>query len=107
MTVRADSTAGHGPRRARPLPAVAIGGSSRQWPRVRQRRRRAPLRLPVSSVVLVVLLLGNADSTPVVVRAAVVAFATTELLPTGPSAELPPPRKPGKRDRSTGGSATA
>ncbi|MGW8887496.1 chloride channel protein [Streptomyces sp. NPDC055749] len=41
------------------------------------------LRLPVSSVVLVALLLGSADMMPVVILAAVVAFVTTELLPSG------------------------
>ncbi|MFG2891036.1 chloride channel protein [Streptomyces sp. NPDC048248] len=49
------------------------------------------LRLPVSSVALVVLVLGNAETIPVVILAAVAAFITTELLPTGPSAE---PRRP-------------
>lgn len=41
----------------------------------------ATLRLPVSSVVLVALLLGSADTMPLVILAAVVAFVTTELLP--------------------------
>ncbi|WP_406347056.1 hypothetical protein [Streptomyces sp. NBC_00648] len=40
------------------------------------------LRLPVSSVVLVVLLLGSSAMMPVVTLAAVVAFVTVELLPT-------------------------
>ncbi|MFF3564223.1 chloride channel protein [Streptomyces sp. NPDC002574] len=44
----------------------------------------AAMRLPVSTVLLVVLLLGNAETVPVVVLAAVVAFVTTELLPQGP-----------------------
>ncbi|MFD3696903.1 chloride channel protein [Streptomyces sp. NPDC058646] len=39
------------------------------------------LRLPVSSVVLVTLLLGSSAMMPVVILAAVVAFAVTELLP--------------------------
>ncbi|MER5726850.1 chloride channel protein [Streptomyces sp. NPDC002138] len=39
------------------------------------------LRLPVSSVVLVTMLLGSAAMTPVVILAAVVAFVVTELLP--------------------------
>jgi H+/Cl- antiporter ClcA len=43
------------------------------------------LRLPVSSVVLVALLLGHAGSIPVVVLAAVVSFVVTELLPQGPA----------------------
>jgi chloride channel protein, CIC family len=41
------------------------------------------LRLPVSSVVLVVLMLGSVAMTPVVILAAVVAFVTAELLPPG------------------------
>ncbi|MBV1938559.1 chloride channel protein [Streptomyces sp. BV286] len=41
----------------------------------------ATLRLPVSSAVLVALLLGSPDMMPVVILAAVVAFVTTELLP--------------------------
>ncbi|MFF4230660.1 chloride channel protein [Streptomyces sp. NPDC001820] len=44
------------------------------------------LRLPVSSVVLVVLVLGSAAMIPVVILAAVVAFVTTELLPRGNAA---------------------
>ncbi|WP_406002678.1 chloride channel protein [Streptomyces sp. NBC_00829] len=43
------------------------------------------LRLPLSCAVLVVLMLGNAATIPVVIIAAVVAFVTTELLPPGPS----------------------
>uniref|UniRef100_A0AAU2JPK5 Chloride channel protein n=1 Tax=Streptomyces sp. NBC_00049 TaxID=2903617 RepID=A0AAU2JPK5_9ACTN len=43
------------------------------------------LRLPVSSVVLVSLLLGSTAMTPVVILAAVIAFIVTELLPPGPS----------------------
>ncbi|WP_030766351.1 chloride channel protein [Streptomyces sp. NRRL F-2664] len=46
------------------------------------------LRLPVSSVVLVVLLLGSGAMIPVVVLSAVVAFVVTELLPPGP--QVPP-----------------
>lgn len=42
------------------------------------------LRLPVSSVVLVSLLLGSSAMMPVVILAAVVAFVTTELLPPWP-----------------------
>ncbi|MDA5282939.1 chloride channel protein [Streptomyces sp. NPDC054904] len=41
------------------------------------------LRLPVSSVLLVVLLLGSTAMMPVVILAAVVAFVVTELLPAG------------------------
>lgn len=47
------------------------------------------LRLPVSCVVLVVLLIGDAAMTPVVILAAVVAFLTSELLPL-----LPPLLRP-------------
>lgn len=43
------------------------------------------LRLPVSSVVLVVMLIGATGMTPVVILAAVVAFVTAELLPPGRS----------------------
>ncbi|NUS17235.1 MAG: chloride channel protein [Streptomyces sp.] len=50
----------------------------------------AALRLPVSSVVLVALILGHTGSLPVVVLAAVTAFVVTELLPEGPS--IPPYR---------------
>ncbi|MFJ2056847.1 chloride channel protein [Streptomyces sp. NPDC087908] len=42
----------------------------------------ATLRLPVSSVVLVSLLLGGTEMIPIVILAAVIAFVTTELLPT-------------------------
>lgn len=41
------------------------------------------LRLPVSSVVLVVLVLGSVAMIPVVILASVVAFVTTQLLPPG------------------------
>jgi H+/Cl- antiporter ClcA len=60
------------------------------------------LRLPVSSVALVVLVLGNAETIPLVILAAVAAFITTELLPSGPSAE---PRRP--REDTSGSAATA
>ncbi|WP_328929555.1 chloride channel protein [Streptomyces sp. NBC_00190] len=42
------------------------------------------LRLPVSSIVLVVVVLGSVAMTPVVMLAAVVSFVTTQLLPPGP-----------------------
>ncbi|MEU9145559.1 chloride channel protein [Streptomyces sp. NPDC048349] len=51
----------------------------------------ATLRLPVSSVVLVVLLLGGSAMMPLAILAAVIAFITTELLPTG-TAPPPAPR---------------
>lgn len=48
------------------------------------------LRLPVSSVVMVVLMLGGTAMIPVVIIASVVAFVVTELLPVGPPIpELP------------------
>nr|WSX49329.1 chloride channel protein [Streptomyces sp. NBC_00974] len=43
------------------------------------------LRLPVSSIVLVVLVLDSVAMTPVVIIAAVVAFVTAQLLPPGPA----------------------
>ncbi|MFE0632089.1 chloride channel protein [Streptomyces sp. NPDC058864] len=66
----------------------------------------AAMRLPVSSVVLVVLLLGNIESVPVVVLAVVVSFVTAELLPQGPDIPpLPPlgdgrPPAPGRAPRA-------
>ncbi|MFD3838009.1 chloride channel protein [Streptomyces sp. NPDC058642] len=45
----------------------------------------AALRLPVSSVALVVLVLGNSETIPVVILASVISFVTAELLPKGPS----------------------
>ncbi|MFK0043584.1 chloride channel protein [Streptomyces sp. NPDC090741] len=53
------------------------------------------LRLPVSSIVLVVLVLGSVAMTPVVILAAVVAFVTTQLLPRGPAGA--PAEVPGRR----------
>ncbi|UUU38821.1 chloride channel protein [Streptomyces sp. NBC_00162] len=50
------------------------------------------LRLPVSSIVLVVVVLGSVAMTPVVMLAAVVSFVTTQLLPPGP--DVPPVGKP-------------
>ncbi|MFE0451749.1 chloride channel protein [Streptomyces sp. NPDC058914] len=49
----------------------------------------ASLRLPVSSVLLIVLVLGSADMIPVAILAAVTAFVTVELLPAGPTAPAP------------------
>ncbi|WP_405942479.1 chloride channel protein [Streptomyces sp. NBC_00207] len=43
----------------------------------------AVMRLPVSSVVLVVLLMGSSAMIPLAILAAVISFATTELLPAG------------------------
>ncbi|MFJ8660579.1 chloride channel protein [Streptomyces sp. NPDC093795] len=62
----------------------------------------AALRLPVSSVALVVLVLGNTETIPVVILAAVTAFVTAELLPPGPSAAT---RRP--REKSAGGGVRA
>ncbi|MEV6054737.1 chloride channel protein [Streptomyces sp. NPDC052107] len=50
------------------------------------------LRLPVSSVLLVVLVLGSTAMMPVVILAAVIAFVTAELLPPGRA--VPPMGKP-------------
>jgi H+/Cl- antiporter ClcA len=52
------------------------------------------LRLPVSSVVLVVVMLGHSGSVPVVVLASVVSFMVTELLPQGPVVPVPAPGPP-------------
>ncbi len=52
------------------------------------------LRLPVSSIVLVVLLLGSTATIPVVMLSAVVAFVTTELLPRWPRPTTPPAASP-------------
>ncbi|MGW5852680.1 chloride channel protein [Streptomyces sp. NPDC055254] len=48
------------------------------------------LRLPVSSVVLVVLVLGSSAMTPVVIIAVVVAFVLSELLPEWPAQPAAP-----------------
>ncbi|MEJ8641003.1 chloride channel protein [Streptomyces sp. MS1.HAVA.3] len=64
------------------------------------------LRLPVSSIVLVVLVLDSVAMTPVVILAAVVAFVTTQLLPRGsaapPQADLRNHRPPIPRPRHVG-----
>ncbi|MEU1512091.1 chloride channel protein [Streptomyces sp. NPDC005811] len=52
----------------------------------------AALRVPVSSVVLVVLLLGNVDTVALVVLAAVLSFVVVEMLPQGPA--IPPFSEP-------------
>ncbi|KOG12419.1 MULTISPECIES: chloride channel protein [Streptomyces] len=64
------------------IPAVAAGMAAAS---------AAALRLPVSSIALVVLLLGNSVAIPVVILAAVTAFVTGELLPTGPPVRRHPP----------------
>ncbi|MFD9305674.1 chloride channel protein [Streptomyces sp. NPDC060048] len=53
----------------------------------------AALRLPVSCVALVVLVLGNTETVPVVILAVVTAFATSELLTRSPSDAKRRPRK--------------
>ncbi|MFH0515937.1 chloride channel protein [Streptomyces sp. M41] len=62
----------------------------------------AALRLPVSSAVLAVLLLGSAAMTPVVILAAVVGFVTVELLPPGRA--LPPTEEAPAGSTAGGGS---
>ncbi|MFJ8662109.1 chloride channel protein [Streptomyces sp. NPDC093795] len=57
------------------IPAVAAGMAA---------ATAAALRLPVSSVLLVVLVLGNTEMIPVVILAAVTSFVTAELLPPWP-----------------------
>ncbi|MFJ8107225.1 chloride channel protein [Streptomyces sp. NPDC096132] len=57
------------------VPAMAVGMAASVT---------AALRVPVSSVVLVVLLLGNVDTVALVVLAAVVSFVVAQLLPQGP-----------------------
>lgn len=52
----------------------------------------AALRVPVSSVVLVVLLLGNVDTVALVVLASVISFVVVEMLPQGPA--IPPVSEP-------------
>ncbi|MDX3236737.1 chloride channel protein [Streptomyces sp. ME03-5709C] len=66
----------------------------------------AAMRLPVSSVVLVVLLLGNTDSVPVVVLAVVVSFVVAELLRQGPDIPPLPPLR-GGRPPAPGGAPRA
>ncbi|MFI8324141.1 chloride channel protein [Streptomyces sp. NPDC085529] len=66
------------------IPAVAAGMAA---------AAAAALRLPVSSVALVVLVLGNAETIPVVILAAVTSFVTAELLPRGPSGTTRRPRE--------------
>ncbi|WP_031002484.1 chloride channel protein [Streptomyces sp. NRRL F-5727] len=73
------------------IPAVAAGMAAAS---------AAALRLPVSSVALVVLVLGNAETIPVVILGAVTAFVVGELLP----ARLPAMRRraPGDKDAGDG-----
>ncbi|MEU6881034.1 chloride channel protein [Streptomyces sp. NPDC046712] len=57
------------------VPAMAVGMAA---------SLTAALRLPVSSVILVVLLLGNVETVALVVLAVAVSFVVTQLLPQGP-----------------------
>ncbi|MFJ5548209.1 chloride channel protein [Streptomyces sp. NPDC093225] len=54
----------------------------------------AALRVPVSSVVLVVLLVGNVETVALVVLAAVISFVIAELLPPGPRLPTAPAAQP-------------
>ncbi|MEU5040014.1 chloride channel protein [Streptomyces griseorubiginosus] len=58
------------------VPAMAVGMAASVT---------AALRLPVSSVILVVLLLGNVDTVALVVLAAVMSFVLVQRLPQGPA----------------------
>lgn len=66
------------------IPAVAAGMAA---------ATAAALRLPVSCVALVVLVLGNSETIPLVILAAVTAFVTAELLPQGAPATTSAPRR--------------
>ncbi|WP_261989338.1 chloride channel protein [Streptomyces sp. uw30] len=65
----------------------------------------AALRLPVSSALLVVLIMGSAAMTPVVILSAVVAFVTVQLLPPGRAVPVPgqPAQPPPDRDSDAPG----
>lgn len=65
----------------------------------------ATLRLPVSSVVLVVLLLGSSVMMPVAILAAVVSFVTTGLLPALPALPPPGPERPARPGVTAGAKA--
>lgn len=65
----------------------------------------AALRLPVSSVLLIVLVLGSAAMIPVVILAAVVGFVTVQLLPAGRA--VPPAGKPAGRPAEAPGDSHA
>ncbi|KUM84835.1 MULTISPECIES: chloride channel protein [Streptomyces] len=65
------------------VPAMAVGMAASVT---------AALRLPVSSVVLVVLLLGNVDTVALVVLAAVVSFVLVQRMPQGPGIPAPAER---------------
>ncbi|WOX25631.1 chloride channel protein [Streptomyces solicathayae] len=76
------------------VPAMAVGMAASVT---------AALRLPVSSVVLVVLLLGNVETVALVVLAAVVSFVVGELLPQGPRIPAFAERPPGRARRGSAG----
>ncbi|WP_329288557.1 chloride channel protein [Streptomyces pseudovenezuelae] len=65
------------------VPAMAVGMAAAVT---------AALRLPVSSVVLVVLLLGNVDTVALVVLAAVASFVLVQRMPQGPGIPAPAER---------------
>ncbi|MFJ5811146.1 chloride channel protein [Streptomyces sp. NPDC093093] len=65
----------------------------------------AIMRLPVSSVLLVVLLLGSTAMIPLAILAAVISFITTELLPTGST--LPPTPHAKEQPAGAGGPTAA
>ncbi|MFE9931192.1 chloride channel protein [Streptomyces sp. NPDC005533] len=81
------------------VPGMAIGMAA---------STTSALRLPVSSIVLVVLVLGSVAMTPVVILASVVAFVTIQLLPPGPAlpsvgkAAGPPNARPPAAGTSSG-----
>ncbi|MFF4104658.1 chloride channel protein [Streptomyces sp. NPDC001903] len=68
-----------------PLPGLGIGAALAAGMAA---AAVSAMRLPVSSVVLVVLVLGSTEMIPMAILAAVVAFVTVELLP--PSPPVPP-----------------
>ncbi|RSS82218.1 chloride channel protein, partial [Streptomyces sp. WAC06614] len=68
-----------------PLPGLGVGAGLAAG---MSAASTAALRLPVSSVLLVVLVLGSTAMIPVAILASVVAFVTVELLPKGPAVPL-------------------
>ncbi|MFC5220287.1 chloride channel protein [Streptomyces coerulescens] len=69
----------------------------------------AALRLPVSSAVLVVLVMGSTAMTPVVMLSAVVAFVTVQMLPPGRAVPVPgtPAQPPPDPDSARPGNGPA
>ncbi|MFI6655271.1 chloride channel protein [Streptomyces sp. NPDC050523] len=78
------------------VPAMAVGMAASVT---------AALRLPVSSVILVVLLLGNVDTVALVVLAAVMSFVLAQVLPQGP--EIPAFGEQPSRSGTAPGPSTA